>query len=151
MIDLLALNIPLNQSVQGCAHHPESPPGHGWRTSHQRNCLPSTTGKDNIVTRLNTRVRYHDLWLSFHLTSKFRWGQYFYVKVFQNFSLFRWRINVIWFGSGKLAYEYTNQSIQMGLFSWKVPIDPVIFFYLSIVVERFTMYNLVVLYLWASL
>ena len=40
------------------------------------------------------------------------------------------------------------QSIQMGLFSWKVPIDPVNFFYLSIIVERFTMYNLVVLYLW---
>ena len=40
------------------------------------------------------------------------------------------------------------QSIQMGLFVWKVLSVPDEFFYLSIIVERFTMYNLVVLNLW---
>ena len=51
--------------------------------------------KDNIVTRLNIRVRYRNRLSSFHLTSKFRWGQYFYVKVFQSYELFCWRINVV--------------------------------------------------------
>ena len=51
--------------------------------------------EDNIVTRSNIRVRYRNCLLSFHLPSKFRWGQYFYVKVFQNFYLFCWRINVM--------------------------------------------------------
>ena len=37
--------------------------------------------KDDILARLNIRVRYHNRLLSFHLTSKFREGQYFYVKV----------------------------------------------------------------------
>ena len=56
------------------------------------------------------------------------------------------------FGPGKLRTNVQTivLSIQMGLFIWKVPIDPVNFFNLSIIVEWFTMYNLVVLYLWPS-
>ena len=53
--------------------------------------------KDDIVTRLNIRIRYRNRLLSFQLTSKFRWDQYFYVEVFQNFWLFCWRINdMVW-------------------------------------------------------
>ena len=46
---------------------------------------------------MNIRVRYRNRLSSFHLTSKFRWGQYFSVKVFQRYELFCWRINdMVW-------------------------------------------------------
>ena len=55
--------------------------------------------RDKIVTRLNIMVRYHNPLLRFHLTCKFRWGKYFYVKVFQNnLAELCWRINVmVWY------------------------------------------------------
>ena len=57
---------------------------------------------------------------------------------------------MLWFGPGKIAYKFTNQSSKYtnGTFQLKSPNWPGEFFYLSIIVERFTMYNLVVLYLW---
>ena len=47
-------------------------------------------------------------------------------------------------------YTYTNQSLKdtNGTFHLKSPNIPDDFFYLSITVERFTVYNQVVLYLW---
>ena len=57
------------------------------------------------------------------------------------------------FGPGKIVYKYTNQSSKYtnGTFQLKSPNWPGESFYLSIIVERFTMYNLVVLYLWTYL
>ena len=56
---------------------------------------------------------------------------------------------MLWFGPGKVSYKCTNQSSKYtnGTFQLKSPNWPGEFFYLSIIVERFTMYNLVVLYL----
>ena len=97
--------------------------------------------KVNIVTRLNIRVASQ---------SKFRWGQHFLsYEIYKKFQLFSW--GMLWFGTGNVVYKYTNQSIQIGLFIRKVLMYPMIFFYLSITVERFIVNNLVVLYLWIQL
>ena len=55
---------------------------------------------------------------------------------------------MLWFGPVKIAYKFTNQSSKYTngpsqLKSLNLPGES---FYLSIIVERFTMYNLVVLY-----
>ena len=56
---------------------------------------------------------------------------------------------MLWFGPGKFVYTYSNQSSKYtnGTFQLKSPNRPDELFYLSIIVERFTIYNLVVLYL----
>ena len=57
---------------------------------------------------------------------------------------------MLWFGPGNFVYKYANQSSKYtnGTFHPKSPNVPDEFFYLSITVERLTVYTLVVLYLW---
>ena len=71
-----------------------------------------------------------------------------YIYIYKCFRTFRRFLSEFLFGPGNFLYKYTNQSIKMGLFISKILMYPMIFFYLSITIERFTVYNLVVLYIW---
>ena len=50
---------------------------------------------------------------------------------------------MLWFGQGNFVYKYTNQSLKYtnGTFRRKSLNVPDEYLYLSITVERFTMYN----------
>ena len=70
----------------------------------------------------------------------------------KNFQLYFEEL-MLWFCPENVVYKYTNQSSKYtnGTFHLKSPNVPDEFFYLSITVERFTVYNLVVLDLWIRL
>ena len=76
--------------------------------------------KDNIVTRLNIRVRCHNSVLCFNLTKQIPMRSKLFsvrsIQVFQNFHLFRWGINVmVW--SGELCVEICKPEYTLNSFS----------------------------------
>ena len=84
--------------------------------------FPGAFNKDNIVTRLNIRVRYHNLVLSFHLTKQIPMLVFCitirFVNIFHSIHLLRWTF-VVLYSPGILLYNrnaeglwYTNRTLQ---------------------------------------
>ena len=87
---------------------------------------------------MNIRIRYHNHVLSHVIQIR--------SKLLQNFQLFSWGINVmVW--SWEFCVQIYKPEFIDGTFILKSPNVLGDFWYLSIT-ERFTVYNLVVLYIW---